>query len=133
MPRKGLKYHKHQNIILNINERSPDNRAKAKQRAGGSLNKLAPVLQFPDGGGEKAPGNQDKPTYGNPEPKHEPKGNPGRPPNTQPSHNRVNKDTPKETPKAKPKPNPKHDTDTINNNDPGFWKDQNLGIIKDIR
>ena len=40
------------------NERSPDNRAKAKQRAGGSPKQLAPVPPFPDGGGEKASGNQ---------------------------------------------------------------------------
>ena len=77
MPRKELKHQKHQNIIVNIkNERSPDNRAKAKQRAGGSPKQVAPVPPFPTG--EQASGSQD-----NPESKHEPKGNPGRPRNTQ--------------------------------------------------
>ena len=58
------------------NERSPDNRPQAKQRAGGSPNKLAPIPPFPTG--EQASGSQDKS-----ESKHEPKGNPGRPRNTQ--------------------------------------------------
>ena len=64
------------------NERSPDNRAKAKQRAGGSPQQFAPVPPFPDGGGEKASsGSQD-----NPESEHEPKGKQGRPSNTKPTN-----------------------------------------------
>ena len=39
--------------------------------------------------------------------------------------------TNKPKPKAKAKANPKHDTETINNDDPEFWKEQNLGLIKD--
>ena len=63
------------------NERTPDNRAKPKQRAGTSPKELAPVPPFPTG--EKASGNQDKSKYGNPESTHEPTGKPGRPSNTQ--------------------------------------------------
>ena len=54
-------------------ERTPDTRAKAKQRAGGSPSK--PVPPFPTG--ERASGSQDNPEY-----THEPKGKPGRPTNT---------------------------------------------------
>ena len=34
------------------------------------------------------------------------------------------------TPKAKAKANPKHDIETTNNDDPEFWKKQNLGLTK---
>ena len=105
------------------NERTPDNRAKAKQRAGASPKKSHGKLLPPFPTGEPASGNHDKPKYDNPESEHEPKGKPGRPSNTQSSHNKVRKDIFKETPtptpnaKANPnpnqssKPNPKHDTD----------------------
>ena len=70
------------------NERTPDNRAKPKQRAGASPKKSPGKLlpPFPTGepaSGEPASGSQHKPTYGNPESEHEPKGKPGRPSNTQ--------------------------------------------------
>ena len=54
MPRKELKHQKNQNVILNIkNKRTPDNRSRAKQGAGGSPKKLAPIPPFPNGGGKK--------------------------------------------------------------------------------
>ena len=37
----------------------------------------------------------------------------------------------KTKPKATTKANPKHDTETVSNDDPDFWKEQNLGLIKD--
>ena len=89
------------------NERSPNNSGKAKQRAGGSPKKLPPAPPFPNGGGEKASGNQDKPKYDNPESKHEPKGNPGRPSITQPSHNRAKKKQIQRNTKSKSKTKPK--------------------------
>ena len=68
------------------NERTPDNRAKAKkQRAGPSPNKnidtLPKVPPFPTG--EKASGSQDKPKRNNPESEHGSKGKRGRPRNNQ--------------------------------------------------
>ena len=87
------------------NERTPDNRSRAKQKAGGSPKELAPVPPYPDGG-EKASGNQDKPKYDNPESEHEPKGKQGRPSNTQPSHDRVKKQIQRNT-KSKNKTKPK--------------------------
>ena len=105
-PTKKLKHQKNQNVILNINDRTPDNRSKAKQKAGSSPNNLEPVPPFPTG--ETASGSQDKPKYDNPGSKHEPKGNPGRPSNTQPSHNIVKKDIQRNTKsKSKSKTKPK--------------------------
>ena len=65
------------------NERTPHNRAKPKQRAGAPPKKSPGKLLPPFPTGEKASGNQDQPTYDNPESEHEPKGKPGRPRNTQ--------------------------------------------------
>ena len=80
---------------------------------------------------EETSGSRDQPKYDNPESEHEPNGKPGRPPNTQPSHNILKKDKPKETPKAKAAARVTYDTETIHNDDPEFWKEQNLGLIKD--
>ena len=118
------------------NERTPDNRAKAKQRAGASPKKSPGKLQpFPTG--EPASGSQDQPKHDNPESKHEPKRKPGRPSNTKQTNQGppIKTDSPnKPTAKAKanpinpiPKPNPKHDTHLTNSNDFKFWKDQDLG------
>ena len=62
-------------------ERSPNNRSQAKQKAGGSPNKLAPVPPFPDGGEKASSGSRD-----NPESEHEAKRKPGRPSNTKPTN-----------------------------------------------
>ena len=111
------------------NERTPNNRAKPKQRAGASLKKLEPVPPSPTG--ETAPGSQDKPKYDNPESEHEPKGKAGRPTNAQgapPVRKYIFKEPPTPTPKAtakaqqkanqrsNPRPTQKHDTDINNNN-----------------
>ena len=71
-----------------------------------------------------------KPKNENPESEHEPKGKQCRPPNTQPSHNIVKKTNSKKHQKQKQNQT-QNMTLTINNNDPEFWKEQNLGIIKD--
>ena len=68
------------------NERTPDKRAKPKQKAGPSPKKsptklLAPVPPFPTG--EPAFGSQGQPNFDNPESEHPFKGNAGRPSNTQ--------------------------------------------------
>ena len=106
------------------NGRTPDNRSKAKQRAGGSPKQLAPILPFPTG--DQASGSQD-----NPEPEHGPKGKQGRPSNKPPKEKEPPVKTDTNTkPKAKAKANPKHDTETVNNDDPEFWKEQNHGLIK---
>ena len=119
------------------NERTPDNRAKPKQKADGSP--LKPVPPFPTG--ERASGSQERTRYtvhpndnANPESERPPKGRPGRPSNSQP------------TPKAKAKSKgpdikvdaknktrrPKHDTDLINEVDVDFWQNEaNLTTIRD--
>ena len=93
------------------NERTPDNRSQAKQKAGGSPKKSPGKLPpFPTG--EPAPGSQDQPKYDNPESKHEARGKPGRPSNTKPTNQGppVKNDS-SNKPKPKAKANPKHYTD----------------------
>ena len=96
-------------MIEHRNERTPDNRAKPKQRAGASPKKSPGKLPpFPTG--ETASGSQDKPKYDNSESEHEPNGKPGRPSNIQSSHGRVRKDIQRNTnpnPKSKSKPKTK--------------------------
>ena len=136
--RDEQKDQKHQNIILSINEQTPDRRAKAKaktgpsrpehnadhknertpnnsakakkQRAGPSPNQNIHTLPKlpPFPTGETASGSQDKPKRNNPESEHEPKGKPCRPRNNQ---------GPPPVRKNNKKPNPKHDTDVNNNTD----------------
>ena len=109
------------------NERTPDNRSQAKQKAGGSPKELSPVPPFPNGGGENASsGSRDYP-----ESEHEARRPQGRPSNTKPTNQGPPvKKYATNKPKPKAKANPKHDTETINNDNPGFWKQQNLGLIK---
>ena len=86
------------------NERTPNNRAKAKQRAGASPKKSPGKLLPPFPTGEPSSGSQDKPKYDKPESEHEPKGKQGRPSNTQGP-----------PPVKKNQKNPKHDTEKDEN------------------
>ena len=105
-------------------ERTPDTRAKAKQRAGGSPSK--PVPPFPTG--ERASGSQDNPEY-----THEPKGKPGRPANTQAKAKAKAKskgpDIKVDT-KTKPE-QPNHDTDRDVSRNKQYWRLQGIGYMRD--
>ena len=108
--RKEIAARKSEHNTEHKSERSPDTRAKAKQKADGSPTPLKTVPPYPTG--ERASGSKD-----NPESTHEPKGDPGRPSNTQPKAkakrgrptNAIPRPTADAKPKAKAKPkaNPK--------------------------
>ena len=91
------------------NQRTPDNRPTAKQRAGPSPPRQLPVIPpFPTG--EQASGSQDQPNYSsqdNPESQHEPKGKKGR-----------------------PRKNPAHDVPYDDNTDVDYWMNQNVGYLR---
>ena len=143
------------------NERTPDNRAKPKQKADGSP--LKPVPPFPTG--ERASGSQDNPNYNdNPESERPPKGRPGRPSNSQPTPkakakpkanptpsssqkgtpnpttnnpNKVRKDhtKPPKPPTPPPPPpennNPRHDTDRDVSINKQYWRGKGIGYLRD--
>ena len=121
-------------------QRSPNTRAKAKQKADDTpLNQVPP---FPTS--EQATGSQERPRYNvhpndnvNPESTHEPKGPKGRPSNTQPKPKaksrgpniRVDTKTRQEPPP--PNNNPAHDTEKDENKKPSYWNKKGLGYLKD--
>ena len=83
------------------NQRTPDNRPTAKQRAGPSPPRQLPVIPpFPTG--EQASGSQD-----NPESQHEPTGRRGR-----------------------PRKNPAHDAPYDDNTDVKYWMNQNVQYLR---
>ena len=110
-------------------ERTPDNRAKPKQKADGSP--LKPVPPFPTG--ERASGSQDNPEY-----THEPKGKAGRPKNTQANAKAKSKgpdikvDTKTKPEQPPPKNNkPNHDTDRDVSRNKQYWRLQGIGYMRD--
>uniref|UniRef100_UPI00404B1636 hypothetical protein n=1 Tax=Flavobacterium sp. TaxID=239 RepID=UPI00404B1636 len=134
------KAEKSEHDIEHKSQRSPNTRAKAKQKADDTpLNQVPP---FPTS--ERATGSQDRTRYNvhpndnvNPESTHEPKGPPGRPSNTQPKPKakskgpNIKKDAKNKQEQPPPNNNPAHDTEKDENKKPSYWNKKGLGYLKD--